>query len=518
VRADTPPEPGRQRFQFTLRFLLALTCLVALVLGCVSAIASEPEHIPFDTEEILLLACCPLGALVGFILGKLRRKRGILGGMLGGAVFMAAAATILQPRFAQKWRNPFPVPFTERYLFPILLLTALGTVAGALLGVVLHLMLKLDAPRWQRDVPRVPVKGSRGRRLCKGAVWVGLLAAGLGAACWWLAPFGWRERATLTGHNGPPVVAFAPDSRTLASACTISYSGVEDHTLRLWDVATRQMQLSLELPGYGNAVIFSPEGDKLITWCWSAPHLSVWDISTRREIAKLPLGWATNSFHWMRFSGDGKTLFTSEWRPGAERLLRWDPGTWKVRSSFQVPRSNPSAVSPDGTAFATIDEAGTVTLWEVPSGRRIKTLRGSRPPFAGTPSPSEPTFSPDGNWLAAGSSLWNVRTGAVREIPGGALGFTPDSKSLVVVKELEGRPWSNFPPLWLHDTAILGKMLAPRQYSKLVIVDVATGGILAVSRPTHRVGWAALSPDGTTIATGGSRGDIKLWDNPVSKR
>jgi WD40 repeat protein len=199
-------------------------------------------------------------------------------------------------------------------------------------------------------------------------------------------------------------------------------------------------------------------------------------------------------------------------------LTAWDTGTWKVRSSFEVPASYDSAISPDGATFTTIDESGTLTLWEVPSGGKIKTLRGSAPPSSFVPRPAAATFSPDGNWLAAWFRLYNLRTGAVREIPGCALGFTPDSRNLVVLQQLAGRPWVNYPPTWLTGTAILGKMLVHRQYSKLLIVDVATGDVLAVSRPTHMVGWAALSPDGTMIATGGHRGDIKLWDNPLSRR
>jgi WD40 repeat protein len=73
-------------------------------------------------------------------------------------------------------------------------------------------------------------------------------------------------------HNGAVgSVAFSPDSKTLAT------SG-EDHTLKLWNMATRREMVRLKIPTRGVSFLtFSPDGRTLMarvdkeTWLWKVP-------------------------------------------------------------------------------------------------------------------------------------------------------------------------------------------------------------------------------------------------------
>ncbi len=93
------------------------------------------------------------------------------------------------------------------------------------------------------------------------------------------------------------------------------------------------------------------------------------------------------------------------------------------------------AFSPDGTVLASGSSDKTIKLWDVASGREIRTLSGH------TSFVSSVTFSPDGTVLASGSAdktikLWDVASG--RELrtlightgPVDCVAFSPDGKAL----------------------------------------------------------------------------------------
>jgi WD40 repeat protein len=85
-----------------------------------------------------------------------------------------------------------------------------------------------------------------------------------------------RLGTSLQGHTaGVRCVAFAPDSRTLASA---SWDG----TVKLWNIATRQVALTLRHVGPIAGVAFSRDGNLMAT-CGADPTLRLWPAATFEE-------------------------------------------------------------------------------------------------------------------------------------------------------------------------------------------------------------------------------------------
>src|SRR5215470_8937320 len=171
--------------------------------------------------------------------------------------------------------------------------------------------------------------------------------------------------AVLAGHTDVVnSVAFSADGKTLAT-------GSADHTVRLWDVATRR-QIGKPLTGRTNAVYsmaFSPDGNTLATG--SNDHtVRLWDVATRRQIGK-PLTGHSDAVNSVAFSPDGKTLATGS----ADYTVR----LWDVATRRQIGRPltghtdavNSVAFSPDGKTLATGSLDDTVRLWDVATRRQI---------------------------------------------------------------------------------------------------------------------------------------------------
>jgi WD40 repeat protein len=188
------------------------------------------------------------------------------------------------------------------------------------------------------------------------------------------------------------------------------------------------------------------------------------------------------------FSPDGKTLASGSydttiklWEVGSGRELRTLSGTSSISSL---------AFSPDGKTLASgsgdlLSHDNTIMLWEVESGRELRTLsRHSGKVFS-------LAFSPDGKTLASGSldktiKLWDVESG--REMrtlntDGVFVAFSPD-----------------------------GKTLAGDSGDTIKLWDVTSGIELRTLKGQSNAVWSvAFSPDGKTLASG-SETQIKLWD------
>jgi WD40 repeat protein len=195
------------------------------------------------------------------------------------------------------------------------------------------------------------------------------------------------------------------------------------------------------------------------------------------------------------------------------------------------------------------DPTGAIKLWDVATGKDRATIKHST-------SVSGVMLSADGKFLASpnGPVIWNVPDGQQRDaLPWTGAGFTcvafmPDGKTLAA-GGLEG---CGIVRLW---DVITGQELATLKAhqgknSVTALAITADGKTLAsasgafVPKPGYQVeGWGevkvwdlpsgrawatikglqappsslAFTPDGKILATVGHRGDLKLWDMPVSK-
>jgi WD40 repeat protein len=231
--------------------------------------------------------------------------------------------------------------------------------------------------------------------------------------------------------------SFSPDGRYLAIAPGRG-------TVKLLDTRTRSAAALDVSSGRqsGDLVAFSPGGALLavgtdpITFGAAGTDrpsvVELWDAATRRRIATLPAGRATNVGS-LAFSPDGSMLAVLT--DDGSTVDLWNVRTRQLQGSFRPAGSGAYTVawSPDGTTLAIGSGVG-VQLWNVASRTQDE-----------SPLPSGPAntvvWSPDGSVLAVGSTtgteLWNV---AARQQIGSALtpghtqtlAWSPDGKTLAV--------------------------------------------------------------------------------------
>src|SRR5262249_17468425 len=140
---------------------------------------------------------------------------------------------------------------------------------------------------------------------------------------------------------------------------------------------------------------------------------------------------------------------------------------------------------------------GKVCLWEVATGKLVRTLTGRGSAVRGV------VFSPDGRSLLAmscqrGIQLWEVATGGERlrleledlPCPVEAVPFAPDGRAVA---------WG-------------GKGVS------LQLRDSGTGEPLRLFPGHGPVGALAFTPDGRKLASGGEDTTILIWDVPSSAR
>ena len=286
------------------------------------------------------------------------------------------------------------------------------------------------------------------------------------------------------------------------------------------------------------AIAIAPDSRRLLVygqtaWGESRPHPWLIPVDGSAPVA-LGLKRATHGL----FDAADDTIVTVSWD---NTISFWDARTGQVRQTFNVQdRVSAIAGSPDGKTLVVATRTGKVLLMDARSGQVVREV--SHPATV-----NAVVVSPDSKHLATASddrtaAVWNLATGEqLLSVPHDdevwSVAFGADAGTLVtggkdgalrLIALATGRQLQRLqfdggirhiahrPGAPMLGVAVKGSD-DDQAWTDVVIVDRQTGARIAGFEHNGHLNKRVFSPDGRTLVTAATNGELALWDTATGQ-
>jgi WD40 repeat protein/class 3 adenylate cyclase len=372
---------------------------------------------------------------------------------------------------------------------------------------------------------------------------IGLVSVVTGPDGRFVAAEGWTTVAVIDARTMRKVRTFAgndpfygPDGRTIVLREQLS----NGERIVIRDVASGTVRNAFRVPAalQGSSFVVSRDLKRSAAWTRDGTGVVIRDLASGRIVARIRSRARFSNL----YMPDRRHLLTIGYTGTRATYDLWDLAKQQLIGSATV-RSlgfEPYALSRDASRLAVGADDGSVTVYDLGSGKGVP-LRGRH-----AASVTDVAFGPGGKLVTTGDDrqilVWNLASRAVVETltghnasvtgaafsPDGGTVYTAGADGTLMSWDLGGsrrlgRPFvagaghaasEGKPGTLVALSATGSRMAVPELGGRVVVRDVESlAKIKRVLVPdVTQLVSAALSPAGTTLATGGADGEVALWD------